>query len=674
MRSRIASVLARHGKPGALFGALRSGAVFRGGLTWSLKGSVSAGAVLAGVLSQLTLTSAAVNGTTLYVSEGDSITADGNSYSRQFAATDATNIQFIDAAVSGNQISDLIARKATVKGYVTANPGKTNYILTVMVGTNQSNGSSYYPSDPTGFVTTYMSYLAEMRSAGYYVIALSILPTTKGATFESWVGPVNAGIAAGEGIYYDKFINVDPDIHVGTVARTNTAVYPDGLHPSFLGHYYLERIVAPFINDAISGGVKRLVGSITGGLTLAGTLTGTGGGVSTIAFDPARKSSNLTLSNSNFTVDGQGGFHSACIADSVSGTQKKYIEFVNDSSTTAEFGWGVFPAGANLDKYAGQEGNDGFANWMYNDSYLTGPSFTAGYGVAGSAASFGKPFANNVYMLAIDCAAGKLWVGVNGAWNNLGDPATGVRPAATFTPGLTLYPSVTSNVGGFTISVPAHASYDAPAGFTAIIGSTVAPTFAGTTFWSLTDHHHSYEISPSHKTLFANVAAKLKSARAAQSFSSGKKFIEFKLKETTSTGSAQVGFGFADAGFDVANYYLGEAPTSFMYWLNNAANPFVSGSGLVNAGNAANPNVYVGADRPDDVYAYAIDFDAGKVWISKAGVWLCGDPAAGTAPFLTFTPGGTWFPAATIGQSGTTSLEIPYPNVNAAPSGFTVIN
>ena len=38
------------------------------------------------------------------------------------------------------------------------------------------------------------------------------------------------------------------------------------------------------------------------------------------------------------------------------------------------------------------------------------------------------------------------------------------------------------------------------------------------------------------------------------------------------------------------------------------------------------------------VFGIAIDFTAGKIWLSKNGIFISGDPAAGTSPSFTFTP------------------------------------
>lgn len=92
----------------------------------------------------------------------------------------------------------------------------------------------------------------------------------------------------------------------------------------------------------------------------------------------------------------------------------------------------------------------------------------------------------------VDEPAGKIWFSLDGVMENGGDPATGVNPCLTFTPGTTLYPRWegyndeppgtvdTSATAAFTA---ADMPYELPAGFLALDGTAVlnyaeAPTRA----------------------------------------------------------------------------------------------------------------------------------------------------------------------------------------------------
>ncbi len=68
------------------------------------------------------------------------------------------------------------------------------------------------------------------------------------------------------------------------------------------------------------------------------------------------------------------------------------------------------------------------------------------------------------------------------------------------------------------------------------------------------------------------------------------------------------------------------------------------------------------------VVTVAIDIDAGKLWFAKDGVWLSGDPSAGSSPSYTSVTG-TLFALATVNSvtdSITLNTTILYP-----PSGFS---
>lgn len=46
-----------------------------------------------------------------------------------------------------------------------------------------------------------------------------------------------------------------------------------------------------------------------------------------------------------------------------------------------------------------------------------------------------------------------------------------------------------------------------------------------------------------------------------------------------------------------------------------------------------------------DVAMVAVDFDSGKIWYGRSGVWYSGDPTTGTSPSQTFTPGQVYYAA-----------------------------
>jgi len=100
------------------------------------------------------------------------------------------------------------------------------------------------------------------------------------------------------------------------------------------------------------------------------------------------------------------------------------------------------------------------------------------------------------------------------------------------------------------------------------------------------------------------------------------------------------------------------------------------------------PNMYWASGESDelaagDVVLFAIDMDAGKAWARKhagANGWNTpgsgglSDPATGTAPHWTWTPGGTWYFAATHNGTSGPAWRLPATGVSTPPSGFTLLN
>ena len=160
-----------------------------------------------------------------------------------------------------------------------------------------------------------------------------------------------------------------------------------------------------------------------------------------------------------------------------------------------------------------------------------------------------------------------------------------------------------------------------------------------------------------------------KSIRGSISHTTGKYYVEF-LNWPTNAAS-EIGFGFADAGF-VAGSFLGSTPYSFgsfNFSDNDIGNPtanytmhyFVTG-------------IKAGAN---DVWALAVDFNTGNVWVAQNNVWFnSSNPGTGTAPLATFVApslGQAFFPALSGFQfSGVWTLQAtPASQKYAPPAGFT---
>ena len=69
----------------------------------------------------------------------------------------------------------------------------------------------------------------------------------------------------------------------------------------------------------------------------------------------------------------------------------------------------------------------------------------------GSASSYGTTLAvGDVFQIALDIDAGKVWYGINGTWMASGDPSTGDNPSQTFTANQSMTFAVASGSGTFT--------------------------------------------------------------------------------------------------------------------------------------------------------------------------------------------------------------------------------
>jgi hypothetical protein len=156
--------------------------------------------------------------------------------------------------------------------------------------------------------------------------------------------------------------------------------------------------------------------------------------------------------------------------------------------------------------------------------------------------------------------------------------------------------------------------------------------------------------------------------RISTSKTSGKLYLEFHLN--TVIAGPSIMFGMANAGFNVsvANSYLGSA--AYSVGLQH------SGTTIVSAGFVANYGTIPSA-AANDVFALAIDFTAGSIWLAKNNVWMnSSNPATGSLPVVSFTPAtvGALFGAMSLQLSGSQTATLQATTASqayAAPSGFS---
>jgi len=148
-----------------------------------------------------------------------------------------------------------------------------------------------------------------------------------------------------------------------------------------------------------------------------------------------------------------------------------------------------------------------------------------------------------------------------------------------------------------------------------------------------------------------------RSVRATVGKSSGKAVFEMTFSSIT----ANLASGFADGSASMATFLGGSAKSLA-----------VRSSGFTTNGVTTSGTAPAGSTNP---YMYALDMDAGKGWVAVGGTWAnSGDPAAGTNPSFTWTPGTMIYPGASVFTSGGISVTLNAGQTafsNTVPSGFT---
>ena len=372
----------------------------------------------------------------------------------------------------------------------------------------------------------------------------------------------------------------------------------------------------------------------------------------------------MTLTNGGLTVTPSGAASWQSIRSSVSKTSSQlYVEFKTSVAvTSADIAFGLansgFVPGASLGD--ARYGNSAGIYPSEND-ITTG--FISHYVTSMSIA------ANDVWALAVDFAAGNVWIGQNNVWANASSPATGALPILSFTPTTVgaLFAAMTfngANVGVWTLqSTPAQQKYLPPPGFQAWDGGPVTPN---TSVWSAADATANGMTLTNGGLTFAMTTTPYQSIRGTISRSSGKYYVEF-LNVVAPNGANNFAMGLADAGF-VATNYLGSTPNSLGIY---------GGGTQETSGFTVNFTLPSTIPAANDVLALAVDFTAGKIWIALNNSWFdSGNPASGTGEFGDIAApafGLAYFPALTGENAvGKWTLQATAASQKyAPPSGFT---
>jgi lysophospholipase L1-like esterase len=190
------------------------------------------------------------------LAEGDSITAanngdaPGGGYIRVFRSNATGRIRGSIKAVNGNKLSDVVARAPYVDAIPSSHPGRT-FVLSCLIGANDLTN---YPgatdaAAAANYTADLFAYYDARRSAGYKVVACTILPTSN-ATHNARRAIVNANIRAAVGVHCDAVADFAGDAQMGS-DNAYTA-YPanwfDAVHPNDAGHVRMEAIYRPVVN------------------------------------------------------------------------------------------------------------------------------------------------------------------------------------------------------------------------------------------------------------------------------------------------------------------------------------------------------------------------------------------------------------------------------------------
>jgi hypothetical protein len=159
-------------------------------------------------------------------------------------------------------------------------------------------------------------------------------------------------------------------------------------------------------------------------------------------------------------------------------------------------------------------------------------------------------------------------------------------------------------------------------------------------------------------------------ARAIVGKTTGKWYWELVVHIGTQTATTMGGAINAQASLAQAAYPGSSPSGASLSWSGNSVV-----SAYVNTWTKANAATFALVPG-DTVINFALDMDAGRLWIGKAGAWLSGaDPAAGTLPWITGVSG-TVFPSAGAGHSfDNVRLRVSaFEFSHAVPSGFLPYN
>ena len=242
-----------------------------------------------------------------------------------------------------------------------------------------------------------------------------------------------------------------------------------------------------------------------------------------------------------------------------------------------------------------------------------------------------------------------------------GDIATGTQAIGS---GITVWDTDLSAYAGETGYL--HYRVTNGAGTSNILTSQVITVPSANVPWSTSNKSANITLSGSNLIATGTGGAGFNAVLSDTGYSTGKKY--FELKVVAYDGSNN---NFFTLGLATTNASYTNNPGTWASGVGFQQNGTKHRNGFTSGGFSAGTLAFV-----DDVFGFAIDFDAGKLWHTRNGAaWPgSGDPATGANPFETFTSGPTFYAACALYQNNpSNSVQLLTANllVYSPPSGFT---
>lgn len=139
------------------------------------------------------------------------------------------------------------------------------------------------------------------------------------------------------------------------------------------------------------------------------------------SFDAAAKGAYINLSNNNFDVTSATNCcwtNNFVYSTNTFSTGKWYAEFKQTGNYPSYFGIGDASKRQSPESVVGNRADE-YSYYPYGGQTVNNNVYTGSYG------GFN---ANDIYMVAVDMGAGKIWFGKNGNWFGSGNPTTGANP------------------------------------------------------------------------------------------------------------------------------------------------------------------------------------------------------------------------------------------------------